>query len=140
MEMAGLQMWDFASQEEAFATAADLVNQSAEEYGFVPETIEHENPFLVRCYYMESKGQERVVSNGTVKKIYANAAVNKAKLADFKEITGGRSSLDSTDLCIIKTEHPDYTKMKVAYDVLKSFLFSCDFNLHEIALGLKHTH
>ena len=116
-------MQDFPDQGAALKTADDIVEQSSQMFGFKKETVEHENPLLVKCLYMHTEGKRHEVVNVETKKIEGSADINKSSkaLVDAKEVTGGTSIFDKDEPGGIKLEFPHFSEAKVEAEKNKSF-------------------
>ena len=126
LQMNGLSIKDFDSVAEAMQTADDLVEQSAADYSFTKETINHDNPLCVKCYYIYGHGKKHTMS-GTERKDISGQTDGKNKqkmLTGFGDITGGASLMDKPDQDLIKLEFPHFAKMKVAAERNKSHTWS----------------
>lgn len=126
LQMNGLSIKDFDSVAEAMQTADDLVEQSAADYSFTKETIHHDNPLCVKCYYIYGHGKKHTMS-GTERKDISGVTDGKVKhkmLTGFGDITGGASLMDKPDQDLIKLEFPHFSEMKVAAERNKSHTWS----------------
>ena len=122
MQMHGLGVKDFENLDEAMKTADALIEDSAAQFGFVKETIPHDNPLLVKCFYIFSEGRRRSVTNSEEKRIegFADLAKRGNQLKDASEVTGGTSIFDKPDDGDIKLEFPHFSDAKVEAEKNKS--------------------
>ena len=123
LQMNGLSVSDFDSTEQALATADELIELSAGEFGFTKETLEHENTLLSRHFYMVSKGKQRKITNGQEKAIGGEADLNKDGKAGAALIAlrdGDMTAFDKTGAAGIKMEFPHLTAVQTEAEILRS--------------------
>ena len=123
LQMNGLSVSDFDSTEQALATADELIEFSAGEFGFTKETLEHENTLLSRHFYMVSKGKQRKITNGQEKQIGGETDLNKdgkagASLLALRD--GEMSAFDKTGAASVKMEFPHLTAVQTEAEILRS--------------------
>ena len=115
-------MTDFENNAQALATADAIVEESAATWGFVQETIQNDNPILVKCFYIHSEGRRRSAASSEVKKIEGLTELknNPRCLADAAEVTGGTSIFDKVSPEDVKLEFPQFAAAKVECEKNKS--------------------
>ena len=59
LEMNGLNIANFDSQEAAMKVAEELIKQNMVDWGHDGKRLEHPNPLLVRCWYVHGWGKEK---------------------------------------------------------------------------------
>ena len=126
MELNGLSMSLFATQQEAFDTADELVRLCEEEFNFKSPVIEVPgHPLLTRRAYIYTEGRERTWSTSDTKKAEQNAKVAPKALADETKCpiaffgAPSASSGEEVAVSLLKTEKApqeliDLRKLNVA--------------------------
>ena len=54
-----MKLADFVSTEEAMKTAEEIIELNVKEFGHEGKRLDHNNPLLVRCWYVHGAGKER---------------------------------------------------------------------------------
>ena len=116
----GMSLRDFSSQEEALATADDLVarNMSENEYTFEnhPAMID-KNPLLSRFYYIETKGKDRVWKMDQLK------SLDKGKeLKNIGDVQAHMEEALGAGMDPVKDEFPEWKEVQKLKDALKATL------------------
>lgn len=121
--MNGLNVRDFDGPELAMQTADQLIELSAQEFGFQKDELPHDNPLLTRHYYVISKGKSRTMTNIHSKEVGGNADLNKdgkAGGALFALNDGDMTAFEKPGEGVIKMEFPHLTAAQTEAETLRS--------------------
>ena len=82
LQMNGMSMSDFSTQQEALKCADDLIAENEKLFGHSgPDcTIPHKNPLLVRFWYVQGQGKKRTRAQIETKELSGDADVKNKKM------------------------------------------------------------
>ena len=108
LELNGLGMQYFQSQEEALRYADELIKQSDIEFGYVREVVETDGfPLLARFKYIKSDGKERSWTATETKTGEKRAAPRQKQLQDSENSVQVFLG-DDPSLLVVKPETANY--------------------------------
>ena len=109
LELNGLGMQYFQSQEEALRYADELIKQSEIEFGYVREVVETDGfPLLARFKYIKSDGKERSWTASETKTGEKRAAPSQKQLQDSEKSVQAFLGDSNPSLLVVKPENANY--------------------------------
>lgn len=126
LELNGMRLSDFKTHAEALKTADQIVAQSKKDLGHNQPDIPHENPLLVKVFYVHGQGKKRSWSQNEKKEFVGESDVKSQKqlgdAAIFIEGLGVGSS--SSGEAGVKIENTKFVKMNQGKDSLRSVVLT----------------
>lgn len=125
LELNGLRMSDFKNHQEALKTADDFVKQNQKDFEHSHPDIKHDNPLLVKVFYVAGQGKKRTFKQDEKKEFTLDGDVKSQKqLQDASMFIEGMgmgvgSSSSGGD---VKIEHVAFAKMNTQKDSLRTGL------------------
>lgn len=121
-----MRLSDFKTHDQALKVADDIVAQNKKDIGHDEKDMPHENPLLVRVFYIHGQGKKRTWSQSEKKELQLESDLKNVKqLGDasmFIEgmgVTAGSSSAGGEN---VKVEHVTHAKMTQQKDSLRSLM------------------
>ena len=122
----GLSLGDFKTHTEALKCADELVVQNQQELGHQEPNVHHDNPLLVKVFYVHGEGKKRTWRQSETKELEGSLDVKaKRQLVDnklFLEGLGEMGDMSESSSSGVKIESMAWLHMAQAKDALKSML------------------
>ncbi len=119
-----MSLSDFKNHKEALQVADDLLRQNQEELGHHEAPVPHENPLLVKCYYIHGEGKKRTWKQVESKKLEGDMDIkNKKQLLEnnlFQEGLGLLGEAAESIATGVKIENLAWAQLQGSKESLKS--------------------